>query len=217
MRVRILETLKGVSADKGYGKHVAIVFADVDKYYDYTSLFYPEEGEFGLSAGVFINEGYGHFAFPSQEISIAEPIAAHELTHACLAHLPLPVWLNEGIAVVMEEVLAGVSQYINNEVILRHRNYWNERSIQDFWGGDSFHATDEGQELSYSLAQIIVRNISKDYSAFSAFCLAATSEDAGESAATEFLGVSLQELISALLGNGNWVPEIRLGNQPSSA
>lgn len=206
MRIRILETLKGVAADEGYGKHVALVFKDVDQYYEYTSQFYPDDGEFGLSAGVYINEGYGHFAFPSQDISIAEPIAAHELTHACLAHLPIPTWLNEGIAVVMEEVLVGVSPYINSELLLRHRRYWNSETINGFWRGDSFHAIDEGQELSYSLAQMLVRNISKDYQAFSSFCRAVKSDDAGEAAAIQFLGVSLQALIEPLLGEGDWCP-----------
>lgn len=31
---------------------------------------------------------------------------AHELTHDCLAHLALPLWLNEGVAVVVQKAIA---------------------------------------------------------------------------------------------------------------
>ncbi len=212
MLQRILARLEGVASDEGYGKHVAMLFADEDQYYDYVSIFYPEDGEFGLSSGVFINEGYGHFAFPSQDISFAEPIAAHELTHACLAHLNIPIWLNEGIAVVMEEVLAGASPYVDRELIAHHRSYWNNSTIQKFWSGESFHFADEGQELSYSLAQILVRNMSKNYDNFKRFCLAASAEDAGKSAALSFIGVSLHDFVEVLLGDGDWNPSDGLNN-----
>ncbi len=35
-------------------------------------------------------------------------ITAHELTHACTAHLKLPVWLNEGLAMVAADALLGI-------------------------------------------------------------------------------------------------------------
>ncbi len=110
---RILNTLKGIASDEGLGKHVALIFQDIDQYYEYVGMFFPEEGEFGLSSGMYINEGYGHFVFPSQDIDYAEPIAVHELTHACLVHLPIPLWLNEGMAVLMEDVLAGHRLFLN--------------------------------------------------------------------------------------------------------
>jgi hypothetical protein len=36
-----------------------------------------------------------------------QPITCHELTHACTAHLKLPPWLNEGLAMVTAERFAG--------------------------------------------------------------------------------------------------------------
>lgn len=201
---RILAALDGVASDNGYGKHVAIIFQDIDQYYDYVGMFYPDEGEFGGSSGMYINEGYGHFVFPSQDISFAEPIAVHELTHACLSHLPLPLWLNEGIAVLMEEVLAGNGLLIDNELVARHQEYWNEKTIQEFWAGGSFQAIDEGQELSYHLAHIMVRNISQDFSVFAKFVNNASYEDAGEVAALKNLGMSLEQLVGSFLGDGDW-------------
>lgn len=206
---RILRALDGVASDEGYGKHVAMIFANVDQYYDYLSLFYPEEGQFGLSSGSYINQGYGHFAFPSQDIDFAEPLAVHELTHACLAHLPIPIWLNEGLAVFMEENLAGQRLYINNEIVNRHQNYWNQETIQDFWSGDSFYAVDQGQELSYHLAHILVSNITSDYSMFSQFANSAHFEDAGASAAGKHLGISLEYMVGTFLGIGDWEVDLQ--------
>ena len=205
-RKRILSTLKGVASDEGFGKHVAIIFKDLDHYYDYVSMFLPEEGELGISSGMYINNGYGHFVFPTQDMEYAEPIAVHELTHACLSHLPIPTWLNEGLAVLMEEVLANNTLYIDKEIVAQHHQYWNEKNIQEFWSGDSFYASDEGQGLSYHLAHILLRNISQDYTALAAFTNSANMEDAGESVAMKTLGVSLGDLAASFLGEGNWEP-----------
>lgn len=204
---RILSTLDGIASDVGLGKHVALIFSDIEQYYEYVGMFFPDEGEFGLSAGMYINEGYGHFVFPSQDIAFSEPIAVHELTHACLAHLQIPVWLNEGMAVLMEDVLAGNHLVLDKALLDSHQKYWNEKTIQGFWSGDSFLASDEGQALSYSLAHVIARNISKDFTAFSSFCVRANYEDAGESAAQEYFGLSLAQLVGVFLGEGKWQPD----------
>lgn len=209
---RILKTLDGIASDEGFGNHVALIFQDIDQYYEYVAMFFPDEGEFGLSSGMYINEGYGHFVFPSQDINYAEPIAVHELTHACLNHLPLPLWLNEGMAVLMEDVLAGNHLFLDKEMVERHQMYWNESTIQGFWSGESFTAIDEGQELSYNLAHILARNISQDFPAFVRFSNHASYEDAGESAAQEFLGLSLTQIVGSFLGEGNWQPDARFNN-----
>lgn len=203
---RILTSLDGIASDEGYGKHVAMIFQDVEKYYSYVEMFYPEEGEFGLSSGMYINEGYGHFVFPSQDFDYAEPIAVHELTHACLSHLPLPLWVNEGLAVLMEDVLTGNNLYIDKEIVLRHQQYWNENTIQDFWSGDSFQSSDEGQELSYHLAHILIKNISGDFPRFVKFVNHTHFNDAGESAAVEVFDVSLRDIAASFLGEGSWKP-----------
>lgn len=204
---RILIALKGIASDEGFGKHVSLIFQDMDQYYEYVEMFFPDEGEFGLSSGMYINEGYGHFVFPSQDIDIAEPIAVHELTHACLAHLPIPTWLNEGLAVVMEDILAGNHLFLDQEIIEQHEKYWNRDTIQEFWKGNSFFATDEGQDLSYHLAHILVRNMSKDFDAFQRFVNNASYEDGGETACIEHIGCSLQHFVEAFLGENNWAPE----------
>lgn len=206
---RILKTLSGIASDEGYGKHVALIFKDVDQYYHYIDLYYPDEGDFAPNSGVHINDGYGHFAFPTQDLYIAEPIAVHELTHACLAHLHIPTWLNEGIAVTMEETLSDSHHnFMTSSIMRRHQRFWSEESIQRFWRGESFHELGDGQELSYSLAYILVRNISKDYDIFQKFVNDAFYYDSGESSALRHLGISLAQLIEGLFGAGSWVPKV---------
>lgn len=204
---RILATLKGIASDEGLGKHVAMIFQDSEQYYEYVGLFYPENGDFGLSSGMYINDGYGHFVFPSQDLDYAEPIAVHELTHACLDHLPLPLWLNEGIAVLMEEKLAGIDLYIDQDIVAQHNAYWTPETIQSFWSGESFQLTDEGQELSYHLAHVLVRNIFYNFSSYSEFINMAHFEDSGEDASLKHLGLSLSYLVGTFLGEGDWAPK----------
>jgi len=204
---RTTETLHNIALDDGYGKYIVLIFNDIDDYYSYLSYFYSEDGEYGLSSGIYLNKGYGHFAFPHQELTYAESIAAHELTHALLTHLPIPAWLNEGIAVTIENMITGSTPLrMDEEMYARHKTFWGEKEIQEFWSGDSFYRTDEGQELSYHLAQFAVNSLSQEYETFIQFANNANLNDGGEAAANEIYGGSLGNLISQYFGKGNWTP-----------
>lgn len=198
----ILNMLPGIASNDGYGKNVVLIFRDVDQYYEYIDLYYPEEGEFAPNAGIYINEGYGHFAFPVQDLYIAEPIAVHELTHACLTHLPLPLWLDEGIAVAVEDSLcSGVNQtYTSPRNIIRHKAFWDEAALKRFWSGESFHELGDGQSLSYALAYILIRNLSQEYDRFRAFVVDADHNDAGQASLKKHFGISLNELVEIFIG-----------------
>lgn len=204
---KILATLPGIARYEGFGKQVVIIFDDIDLYYGYLSDFYNEDGVFGLSSGVYVNRGYGHFVFPHQELSIAESIAAHEMTHALVSHLPIPAWLNEGIAVNIENLITGSAPLnMNDELFARHQSFWGEEEIQEFWSGDAFYRADQGQELSYQLAQYSVSSLSQNYIDFVSFTNAAHFSDGGEAAAIDVYGVSLGDLITQYFGEGNWEP-----------
>jgi hypothetical protein len=140
-------------------------------------------------------------------VDINEMVVAHELTHACLAHLPLPSWLNEGITVIMEDEITHTHAVIvDSETMARHRRFWGPEEIQQFWSGESFHRPDEGNELSYSLAQLVVGAISHDYDVFKEFVSSADYKDGGEAAAQEVFGGSLGGLMEQFLGSGAWTP-----------
>ena len=204
---KVLTAFDGIASDKGYGKHVAIILDTLDDYYLYTSYFYPEEGEFPASSGAYLDKGYGHFALPHDSINQAESIVAHELTHACLGHLPIPLWLNEGIAVKMEHAIKPHRDpFPISEMITRHKRFWNKDKIQQFWTGDSWGLPGAGNELSYHLAQLAVGALSHSYDRFRDFVLLADWQDGGEPAAKDVLGASLGIIMEQFLGPGNWAP-----------
>lgn len=204
----ILRALSGIAIDDGFGPHILLMFDEQELYYRYVAHFYPEEGEYSLSSGTFLNAEYGHFVFPFVEMAEAEATSAHELTHACLRHLPIPLWLNEGLAVTMEDELCGSQPLrMDNERLREHRRFWDAETIQEFWSGIAFHRTDEGHSLSYELARYCVRALAHDYDAFAAFANNANYADGGDSAAIKVYGGGVGGLINQFFGDGNWSPE----------
>lgn len=210
-RARILKFLPGIASGQGHGKHVLITFGDQEDYYDYVSNYYPP-GEFALSSGMFIDDGYGHFVvWESLHYSSMEPVIAHELAHCLVRHLPLPAWLNEGIAVNTERhifpALADprAQQYFPHEMVAKHAAFWDKDTIQEFWSGKSFLRPDEGNMLSYDLASKITMLAAREFEDFRRFALSADGADAGLGAQEE-LGFPLQNLVEAVLGEGPWDP-----------
>lgn len=200
-RRRIERLLKGI-ADFPLGeKSILVVFDSEEDYYHYVSIYYPEDGEFATSGGMYIHFGCPHFVLVRADLSRIEPVIAHELTHSALAHLRLPKWLDEGIAVNTEHKLTGEKQllYTPHELHRKHVKYWNEESIQAFWSGASFDRTDDGNLLSYELARILVDQLARDWDAFSRFVVAADRADAGAAAAASVFSLDLGRCASALL------------------
>jgi hypothetical protein len=209
---RVTHVLDGVAHVPEWGKDLLIVFDEQDAYYHYVSYYYPESGEFAFSSGMHIGGGCSHFVTVKADLRSIEPVIAHEMTHGCVAHLPLPLWLNEGLAVNTERRLAGagIPLYTPAEMHDRHLAFWGEEEIQQFWSGASFGRTDEGNSLSYDLARIMVEQMAKDWAPFARFVLAADRADAGASAAHEHLGMALETYACALLGcdpSAAWAPD----------
>jgi hypothetical protein len=208
---RVVHILDGVAHVPEWGHDILVVFDDDDTYYKYVAHYYPEAGEFAGSGGMYINAGCGHFATVKADLRAIEPVIAHELTHACLGHLPIPAWLNEGIAVNTERRLCPPSFAASTpqQMHARHRKFWGPAEIQQFWSGKSFLRADEGNELSYDLARIIVSQFSAAWDRFRPFVTSANVEDGGASAAAEHLGVHLGDAVSALLElepSPEWAP-----------
>lgn len=208
-RRRILFVSKGITSDVGFGKFVVIMFNDIESYYKYVSYFYgADEGAYGLSSGMYINNGYGHFVFVNDDMFIVEPIIAHEMTHALLSHLPIPLWLNEGLAVNMEASISNFSpERINKAGYQQHEDFWALDEIQEFWKGESFFRADVGQKLSYQLAQLMVSRFNESYDVFVEFVNVAHVDDAGEKAMNDIFGMSLGDLAAGFLGEGEWQPD----------
>ena len=212
---RVVQVLGGVAHIPEGGNDILIVFDDDETYYRYVAHYYPEAGEFAGSGGMYIHQGCGHFATVKADLRAIEPVIAHELTHGCLSHLPIPAWVNEGLAVNTEHSLCPPpldtfgSRPSPHQMHTRHRKFWGATEIQEFWSGKSFLRADEGNELSYDLARILISQFAGNWEQFRPFVLAANVEDGAASAAREHLGVELGEVASALLeheSNANWAP-----------
>lgn len=208
---QILSNLSGVAIDEGYGKHVVLMFSDLDHYYGYICHFYPD-GEHPMSGGTCINSGgFTHFVLPSFEYSEYTTSLVHELTHGCTAHLPLPIWLNEALAMRMEEAVCGSEVFhLDREVYERHGKHWSATTIQQFWTGESWNIPGESFDLSYNLAQVLWRKFEVDLSApqevILQFASKASWDDSGEAACKEVFDLSLGDFVSDFLGEGPWTP-----------
>lgn len=200
-RVRVGRLLQGLARLAPEEKNIVLVLDNEEDYYRYVATYYPSEGEFAFSGGMFINAGCPHFVVVQADLATIEPVIAHEMTHSALSHLRLPVWLDEGIAVNTEHKLAGATRliYTPHEIHAMHRRFWNEATIQEFWSGASFHRSDEGQLLSYQLARTMVEQLASEWEAFRAFVSQARREDAGAAAARSALSVDLGACVAALV------------------
>ncbi len=202
---RVLRVLGDLARAPENEHAILVVFDEEDVYYRYVATCYPDEGTFATSSGMFVDQGCAHFLTIKNDLQAIEPVIAHELTHARLSHLQLPLWLDEGMAVNTEDRLcpraigAFTQRSTPQQMKSRHRRFWQSEKIQAFWSGESFHEPGESQELSYDLARILVQQIGREWAAFQPFASAACRADAGAAAAQTHLGVGLGQIVCALL------------------
>lgn len=207
---RVQNLLEELAQSADLGKEILVVFASQDDYYRYVGYYYPDEGEFAMSSGMFLHAGCSHFVVHGEELENFEPVIAHEMTHSQLSHLPIPAWLNEGMAVNAEQRLTrlGADIWSVQQLVPRHRRFWTPETIQEFWSGAAYLRPDEGNELAYDLGRLMVNGLSSDWDRFKRFAAAANLRDAGASAAQDELDLDLGEFVRQFLGHedGDWGP-----------
>lgn len=198
---QIIRLLDGLAGQPEWGHDILIVFADPESYYRYVSRYYPDAGEFAMSAGMQINAGCSHFVMAQADASTLEPTIVHEMTHNYLSHLPIPAWLNEGIAVNMEMQLcqSALTDLRPQQMREKHQQFWNDAHIQEFWSGQSFLRSDDGGLLSYDLARLLVARFATDWPRFRTFANAAHVSDSGAAAADQHLQIELGTAVMALI------------------
>lgn len=211
-RSRVTRLLDGIARFEPGQKSIVLVLDDEDSYYQYVANYYPEEGEFAFSGGMFLAGACPHFVVKRGELQSLESVIAHELTHSAVAHLQLPLWIDEGLAVNTEHRLTGSPRttWTPQQLHGKHLAFWDAQRIQEFWTGHSFQRTDDGNLLSYELARILVQEMSRDWPSFAAFVQEARREDAGHAAALRMLGTDLGHAVCALFDrevSAAWSPE----------
>lgn len=218
-RSGILSALDGVAEFAGREKDFLIILPTAKQYYRYIGQFYPE-GTHGGSGGIHIRDGYSHVVLYGRQLWSLENALAHELTHVALQHLSLPLWVEEGLAQVFEKSLHG-SQFFKLDVAAarRQKEFWTRHGLSFFWSGEGFGRPDDFQELSYQLAEILVRLllvevgrprwfgiIKEPRRRLLEFFRSANYEDGGEAACRLELGFGLSDLAAKFLGQGPWFP-----------
>jgi hypothetical protein len=193
-----------------------MVLDNEDDYYRYVSEYYPQDGEFSFSGGMYIQNGYGHFVFCKGSMDTMEPTLVHELAHALVGHLPMPAWVNEGLAVNTERRWAPrPPQYKPHELAYLHTKFWNEETMQEFWSGKSYLRPDEGNALSYDLAQRMIEVVGKDHELLARFVNQSSQEDGGSKAALDVLSMPVQQLVVHAIGAEFVAPDATKWNQGS--
>jgi hypothetical protein len=209
---RIERALEDIADHAAVGKEILIACAGEDDYYRYVSGFYPAEGTFAMSAGMHLNAGCGHFVTHEIELEHLEPTIVHEMTHSCVSHLPIPLWLNEGLAQAIEHRFAPTPQDPQRAIerLQKQTTFWTMDTIQEFWSGYAFQRPDARQEMAYALALAITQAFAQDWPRFKAFALAARADDAGAAAAHDQLGIDLGEYLRLFLEQADgtdWSPQ----------
>jgi hypothetical protein len=215
-RERIARLLDGIVKFPVGARSILVVLNNLDEYYSYVSNYYPEDGEFAFSGGMYINYGCPHFVTVHSPLSDLEPVIAHEMTHSALAHLALPMWLDEGIAVTTEHQVSVSHRHPRHavEMLGRHLAFWNAERMQEFWTGKSFNRTDDGNALSYDLARNIVGLLGREWPTFIRFVCGARRDDGGAAAALAELKLDLGDIAAAALNvnrQAGWSPNARAG------
>jgi hypothetical protein len=208
---RRMRDVLGEALSAAEGKHVVLRFSAIEDFDAYISHFHPD-GEFGGTSGTFLRTGYPHIAYPQVWSDQPDaPVLVHELAHNLMAHLPIPSWLNEALAMAFEADIAGTPlPPLTRELAGQHRDYWTATTIQEFWSGRAFSSV-EAQELAYSLSRVMLNLIYTELrpsrQEFRAFVQSATWDDAGAAAAEKHLDIPLENIVAAFLGPGEWRPQ----------
>ena len=211
-RGALLSVLDGVADFSTDCKQVVVILRTPADYYRYIAPFFPE-GEHGGSGGIHIRVGYPHVALYGKQLWALENVLAHELTHVSLLHLSMPQWLEEGLAQMVEHDMTGRALLVvDGEMAERHKRYWGKHGLDEFWRGEGFSRPGKVQELSYQLAEILVRLLTEEgrprwfgwvrepQLRFFAFLRGAGADDCGEAACREHLGCGLRDVAARFLG-----------------
>jgi hypothetical protein len=213
MRVAIQEALPGVARKEGRGKHVILIFDEPEDFFRYIAPFYPA-GEHPAPQSVFLwSSGYRHIAILYNRHAMLR-IVANQFTRLGLSYLPLPRWLNNSLSAQMaNRLVQGPRFIVTKEICEKHQAHWNETTIQEFWRGESWFLAEPSFDLSYGLAEILLRKIEEDVrpsrAALLSFIGEAHRRDAGQEAAWKHLKIILGELVADFLGAGDWSPQPR--------
>ncbi len=143
-------------------KRAMLVLDFPDDYYRYLEPFQPE-GHLGGSAGMHIREGLPHIVIANSAIAQVERTIAHEMTHSALMYMSLPVWIEEGLAQLVERGVVGNSLTLDEKAVRLAKRFWEAHGLDLFWRGEGFSMPGKAQLLSYQLAEVLVQLLIEEF------------------------------------------------------
>jgi hypothetical protein len=214
--VTLTDALEGNVEAPVVRKHVVLIFTEEDDYYSYISHFFPD-GHYGLQGGACVQAGEVHIAINGIKANLEE-VLAHEFVHDLLAHLRLPLWIEEGIAEVLPKYLLDRPTHVLPDAMWATLvQHWHWYGLAEFWSGQSFQRPDDLAYYSYKLGEALVRCMNaEDPQKFNHFLRDARRADSGESSCETHFGVSLIHFAQQVLGPGPWFPPEPLLDEDAS-
>lgn len=207
----LLRGLPGLAKLTTPGKTPILIFSGNEAYYSHISDYHGD-GEYGGSSGMHLRTSYDHVALLHLHQIDLFPSMAHELTHCVLSHLEMPLWLEEGLTQLFEHDLGNKPFGLDPKDVGEQKSFWRREGLEQFWSGEGFSSPGDVQKYSYQLAEILLRLLLNDYQprwfgldqtparAMMNFVRFANRDDAGEAAARQYLGLTLDEIAAKSLG-----------------
>lgn len=203
-RGRLLDILSRALEHRREGLHPLLSFEDARTYYQFLS-YYGRDGEQAGSSGCFLANRYHQcVALWGNDMRVLESVLTHELTHALLFGCPIPLWLEEGLAELMPELILGHSSFrVDRHAPAQQRQCWSKHGLGGFWDGSAFRCPHRS-ECAYQLAGVLIRVIAERGRPLDRFVAEASWDDAGAAAASQWLDCDLGTLVEGFLGPGDW-------------
>jgi hypothetical protein len=203
--------LPGLAKFISPGKTPIFIYWGSEAYYAHIGDYYAD-GDYGGSSGIHFRGTYDHIAIVQTPRIEIYPALAHEMTHAVLSHLQMPIWLEEGLTQVFEHDLGNKPFHLEPEEVGKQKQFWRQEGLDQFWSGTGFSSPGDVQKYSYQLAEILMRLLLMDHQprwfgfdqsptrTLMNFLRSAHRDDHGAAAAREVLGLSLAEIAAKTLG-----------------
>jgi len=193
----------GKAAWTGFdGKHVLLLFGELEEYHRYISHYYPT-GTHRRSPGLALRTGYVHIAQQLFGLNNFRRAFVALFATNLMVHLAAPAWVTYGIADGIELTILR-SDCVPTAYYAETLEIWHENDIQLFWSGTAFD--NELSSAAAVLARALVNSMEGNWQRAIEFATKASFADGGAAAFKAEFGLTLGKAASQILGTGDWEP-----------
>lgn len=195
---RILKDLAGAGRARHEGPLVILHFRGENRFSAYMAPYGKPETDWTTMPGLFLDDGHRRIVLMGEDQTRLEAHLPRQLARAALHHLPLPLWLGEGLPLVMQARHSRAQAGVTPEELQHVQAAWKKMSLQPFWSGEAFLKGAEAYVLAWLLCAALMERHSG--APWRDFLLEADRADGGAAAARKHLGRDLDEAVAEVLG-----------------